>query len=70
VRARRLGREPAKRVVLDIGRAGGRDGTDHERPAIGVRQSGETVEFRHLADGTVASMAFGGGSLVRLGPVG
>ncbi len=38
--------------------------------APGVRQSGETVEFRRLADGTVASLGFGGGSLMRLGPVG
>jgi CubicO group peptidase (beta-lactamase class C family) len=37
--------------------------------APGVRQSGEPVEFRRLPDGTVASMAFGGGSVVRLGPV-
>ena len=37
--------------------------------APGFRQSGETVEFRRLPDGTVASLAFGGGGLVRLGPV-
>jgi hypothetical protein len=38
--------------------------------APGVRQSGETVEFRRLPDGAIASLAIGGACLVRLGPLG
>jgi CubicO group peptidase (beta-lactamase class C family) len=56
--------EPGEKVVLN--RA---DGPGGFVVAPGVRQSGEPVEFRHLPDGTVAGMTFGGGSLVRLGPV-
>ena len=37
--------------------------------APGVRQSGETVEFRRLPDGAIASLAVGGACLVRLGPL-
>jgi CubicO group peptidase (beta-lactamase class C family) len=57
--------EPSEKVVLN---RTGEPGSFVVAP--GVRQSGETVEFRRLADGTVASLAFGGASLVRLGPVG
>ena len=38
--------------------------------APGYRQSGEPVTFGRRADGTVDSLDFGGGSLVRLDPVG
>ena len=37
--------------------------------APGYRQSGEPVEFGRRPDGAVESLAFGGGSLVRLDPV-
>lgn len=37
--------------------------------APGFRQSGEPLVFKRRADGTVTSMLFGGGSLVRLDPV-
>ena len=36
--------------------------------APGFRQSGETVEFRSLPDGKVASLLLGGAALVRLNP--
>jgi len=38
--------------------------------APGFRQSGEPVEFRRQPDGRVVSLLVGGGSLVRLDPVG
>jgi hypothetical protein len=38
--------------------------------APGYRQSGEPVTFGRRADGTVDSLDFGGGSLVRLDPAG
>jgi CubicO group peptidase (beta-lactamase class C family) len=56
--------EPGEKVVLN---RAGEPGSFVVAP--GVRQSGEPVEFRRLADGSVAGMTFGGGSLVRLGPV-
>ncbi len=56
--------EPSEKVLLN---RAGEPGSFVVAP--GVRQSGETVEFRRLADGTVASLAFAGGGLVRLGPV-
>jgi hypothetical protein len=37
--------------------------------APGFRESGEPLVFQRRADGTVASMQTGGGSLVRLDPV-
>ena len=56
--------DPADKVVLNrAGEAGG------FVVAPGVRSSGEAVEFRRLPDGSVASLAYGGGRLVRLGPV-
>ena len=56
--------DPADKVVLN--RAGEPGGFV---VAPGVRSSGEAVEFRRLPDGSVASLAYGGGRLVRLGPV-
>ena len=38
--------------------------------APGYRESGEPVQFEQRPDGTVVSLRFGGGSLVRLDPVG
>jgi hypothetical protein len=38
--------------------------------APGFRESGEPVEFRRLPDGRVVGLLFGGGSFVRLDPVG
>jgi hypothetical protein len=56
--------DPADKVVLN--RAGEPGGFV---VAPGVRSSGEAVDFRRLPDGSVASLAYGGGRLVRLGPV-
>jgi CubicO group peptidase (beta-lactamase class C family) len=57
--------EPSEKIVLN---RSGEPGSFVVAP--GVQQSGETVEFGFLADRAVASLAFGGASLVRLGPVG
>jgi CubicO group peptidase (beta-lactamase class C family) len=57
--------QPGEKILLEPGRE---PGTFVVAP--GVRQSGEPVEFRRLADDTIASLALGGASLVRLAPVG
>jgi CubicO group peptidase (beta-lactamase class C family) len=56
--------EPSDKAVLDRAAEPGSFVV-----APGVRQSGESVEFGRRPDGAVTSLAFGGGSLVRLGPV-
>jgi hypothetical protein len=59
--------DPSDKVVIEHapGSASGRFVV-----APGVRQSGETVEFRRRPDGAIASLAIGGACLVRLGPLG
>ena len=57
--------EPGQPVVVD---RAGEPGSFVVAP--GFRESGEPVEFRRLPDGRVVALLFGGGSLVRLDPVG